>query len=139
MDDVYCMLQQIRKRPGLYLGWSGKSLTALSHFLHGYDVGITAELRMRKTKFDFTTSNDVFICTSDEVKNNHCLDGFNEFAHDYYGIKMTVSCGEYLILQNTQSEEEAFDKYYELLDIFFAEQRKKVNSPDKGFSGDITT
>jgi len=129
MDAIYCMLQQIRKRYGAYLG--KKSLSALGHFLQGYSFRIIAELWMKKTKLDLATNYDVFLHSNHTEAPCKCLDGFNAFVHDYYNIEMTVLNDESLILQNTQSEEEAFDKFYELLDMFFAEQRKKGLLPDE--------
>ena len=137
MDSVYCMLQQIRKRPGLYLG--EKSLSALGHFMAGYVFRNITELWMEKTGLEFSENYDFFTSTLHYAEYHDCLDGFCKFVHAHYNVEMGVKNSEIIILEKSSSQEEAFDKHYELLDIFFAEQRKKVNSPDKGFSGDVTT
>jgi len=117
------MLQQIRKRPGVYLGKN--SLTALRFFLHGYTFRIVTELWMKRTGLDFvTTDYDYFIQTNDISKYSDCLDGLDEFVHAYYKEEITVKSCFTVIFENTSSEEEALDKFYELLDLYFAEQRK---------------
>ena len=125
MDDIYCLLQQIRKRPGLYI--RNKSLTALGHFLHGYNFRQIAELWMKSTGIDFTSDYDYFIRTLHLGDRPSCLDGFNQFVYEYYGVEMSAKDGETVIKENTNSEEEAFDKFYEILDLYFSEQ---------GISGD---
>jgi len=131
MDDIYCLLQQIRKRPGLYIGKI--SLTALGNFLYGYTYRIITELWMKKTGLDFATDYDCFIRTSGIAEYSDCLVGFDEFVYAYYNVEMGAKNGDTVILENCQSEEEAFNKFYELLDAYFDEQHKK----EKGDINDI--
>ena len=129
MDHAYFMLQLIRNRPGLYIG--KPSLTALRCYMSGYTDRLTTELWMKKTGLDFTEHYDYFSKSGGVVECKDYLDGFANFIFDYYNVRMTVKSGETIILENTPSEEAAFDKYYELLDLYFDEQHKKEgDAPD---------
>jgi len=129
MDAVYCMLQQIRKRPGLFIGV--KSLTALGHYLRGYTFRIKTELWMKNTGANFSDDYDFFSSTTHFARYSDCLDKFDMFVYTHYNVKMGAKSGNTVILENCQSEEEAFNKFYELLDAYFDEQRKKGNLPVK--------
>ena len=64
-------------------------------------------------------SNIKGICKS---YGQHFMDGFNEFVHSYYNRGITVLRGSSLISQYSDSEEEAFDKFFELLDEFLEQK-----------------
>ena len=96
MDDLlYKLLQKIRDRPGLYLG--EKSLIYLYYLILGYE--------------DRAFETD---------PNYHdCLDGFDEFVYSYYYDQpIGTRSWKRFILDNTNTQEEAFDEFYELLDEF---------------------
>jgi len=83
------------------------------------------ELWMKNTGVDFTNDYDFFSSTIHFAGYTDCLGGFDQFIYAHYNVEMGAKNGRRIILENSLSEAEAFDKYYELLDIFFDEQRKK--------------
>lgn len=93
MSPDYEMLQKIKERPALFIG--EKNLSHLSHFINGYSY------RAAETDQSFCG----------------CLPGFGEFVHRYYNLSTSMS-GEKLIIEREDSEEKAFEKFYELLDNF---------------------
>jgi len=99
-NDYNEILMGIRKRPKMYLG--KKSLRNLHMFMEGYKVSM-----YRKP------------CTfiHDE--------GFMEFIHEKYNDYVTLHYFQ-VIERHSNSEEEAFDKYFELLDEFT--ERKNSDS-----------
>ena len=124
MDSAIFLLQQIRKRPGLYLGV--KSLTTLGRFMHGYTFREAAEAWMKETGLDFTENYDYFHKSFNIlVKHPDSFDWreFDQYIFAHYNVEMGAKSGERIILENSQSEEEAFDKYYELLDLYLNIQR----------------
>ena len=126
MSSVYAMLQKVRECPEIFMG--EKSLEALIHFWNGYVIGVTVGTWEQATGRDFFEHYDEAIC-SHMHSEDHIMSGFDTFVHEYYERKITSWKGTYLILQNTSSEEEAFDKFFELLDEFLAltdEQKSQI-------------
>ena len=117
MDDpLYCILSKVRERPNLYL--YEKSLRYLSNFIRGYT------------------------CRALELNPNYhdCLSGkgptygvaFEAFVYDYFkttDINFTKNWTT-IISENSISQAEAFDKFYELLDEFL--EIKEVD-PERGY------
>ena len=121
MKDSYFIMQQVRKCPGVWLG--SKSLSALCRFVAGYEYRISTELWMKKTGLDFTEHYDYFLKTY-EIGYRSYVNWyeFNQFVHEYYKAVYNTRNAEGLILESTTSEEEAFDKYFELLDAYLEMQ-----------------
>jgi len=106
MNPFINLLKKIYEMPGLYI-WK-KSLPFLVHFIGGYSWG-----------------EDVINGHSKDASNavgSRVLEGFDEFVYTYYDCKITALNGEALILKNSTSDEDAFDKYFELLDMFLKEK-----------------
>lgn len=99
MDNAYELMKKIREKPGLYLG--EKSLTRLNFFIFGYEH--------KEQELGLQLTNEIA--------------GFDEFTREKYGDKMTLNCWE-RVLRNTDSEEVAFDKFFELLDEFMAKKQQ---------------
>jgi hypothetical protein len=108
MCHVYTLLQKIRERPGFYLG--SKNLSHLHHFMCGFAYGILENKTTERKPVSY---------------NPYSLQGFNGFVHRYYNESTTKS-ERTLIIDHTNSEEEAFDKYYELLDDFTKRRTKHL-------------
>jgi len=120
--DYTCfLLQKIRKKPALYLGT--KSLEFLSHFLGGYEFRNAVEEWTKSTGHDFIERFDDFIVSINQPSNYHsCLDGFYEFVHSYFDVMITTKSLYMVIIENSNSQEEAFDTFYKLLDEFLAKK-----------------
>jgi len=90
MLKIKRIIENIKATPGLYLG--KKSITLLKAFLDGYIEGIG--------------KGDIYY-----------LSEFQKFIEDEYPSNMSYSWAN-LILVNSDSEEEAFDKFFELYNDF---------------------
>ena len=101
MDLVYNLLQKIKKRPELYLG--EKNLHFLFHFINGYTHRLCEE-------------DPYYTC---------CLDGFYQFVWLYYNDSSVGGWCE-MISYNINSPEEAFDKFFELLDKHMSHEKAKL-------------
>lgn len=99
MDDkkIYDLLITINKTPGLYLG--RKSLERLSFFIHGYIF--------RQTEID-----EEYECLM--------LKNFQKFVENHYNIN--THHWSQIIAFYSSSDEKAFDRFYELLNRFCAEE-----------------
>lgn len=95
MDMIYNLLQEIRQRPEIYIG--KPSLELLYAYLNGY---------MHNSK-----------------ECNHCLVGFNEYIANVYAINSDHNWSSIIRFFNN-TEEEAFQKFYEHLDNFLKIQKK---------------
>jgi len=104
MSSWSILLEKIRERPGLYLGET--SLYALWKFSHGYAVGYDDGAR-------HAGKNDAVFGFQDNREWE-----FNHFVYSHYNRNFTTMCAESLILEESSSDEEAFYKYFELLDEF---------------------
>ena len=98
MDKILNLLYRIKEKPGLFLG--EKTLDGLSETLSGYILGI-------------------YECD--------CGD-FHSFPNDFLSFVQKTyneySCAynwDSIIRMNCNSDEEAFDKFYELLEVFLNE------------------
>lgn len=98
--EIYDLLMDIRKRPGVYLGQ--KSLTLLSFTLGGY------LLRM----------NHEGIPCLDEMS------GFQEFVGKRYDN--FTHRWDMIIRFYSASEAEAFDRFYELFDEYLSENSEEI-------------
>ena len=118
MDSFYFFLQEIRERPGLYLG--GKSLEALGHFWAGYGYCSFIERWEKATGRDYFENYEEARCSDvgREPFEQHFMYGFDEFVHEYYNCVMTTLNGKSLISKNSDSDGEAFDKFFELFDEY---------------------
>lgn len=125
MDPIYFILQKLRKRPGLYLGET--SLTALGHFLNGYTFRLAIEIWMKKTGLDVTINYDLFIRSPNaydaDTDRFSFLSDFDSFIHNYYQDNTTNDWVK-IISENSSSQIEAFDKFYELFDSYMDKKEK---------------
>ena len=102
-------LPKIREHPAAFLG--EKSLSTLMRFWRGYlfgrevEVGESAEIKLSEVEY--------------KTYGHHFMDGFNEFVESYYNCTMGGVNGTEIISLKSNSEEAAFDKFFELLDEFF--------------------
>lgn len=93
-DNIRDLLKDMQKRPGVYFGC--KSLERLAAFLNGY------------------------MCCYGEynaISTMEWLPRFQEFIEKYYNIHMARHWSE-IIRFCCSTDEEAFDKFFELLEIF---------------------
>ena len=98
MDKLYELLKEIKKRPGLYLGRA--SLERLYAFINGYK------------------HQDSYSAVQTD-----CLDGFQKYVEKTYNIHTDHNWAS-IIQFFSITEEEAFDKFYELLDEFTSSKNK---------------
>jgi len=123
-DSFLYWLQEIRERPGL--GLSEPSLSALVNFWSGYTFRQMIEEAdfkdSTKTKFaaGINASNE-----ESEPCEDHFMDGFHEFIHAYFGCEWTTKGWWELIIANSNSETNAFFKFYELFDEFLEQANGK--------------
>lgn len=94
MDKIYSMLVEIHENPKKYL--ERANLRYLHTFLSGYTLCMV-----------YTVGETFF----------NIYPGFLEFIQDKYNIKLSAS--DFNIIEfNCSDEEEAFHKYFELVDEF---------------------
>jgi len=103
MDIVIEKLNEIRQRPGMYLG--KKSLILLAAYINGY------------------------VCRECELNNNFesRFSDFNEYVKRRFNIESGQDWLK-IILFNSSTEEDAVDLFYKLLDEFFIEKAKSIDS-----------
>lgn len=97
MKNLDNALLRIKENPSKYIG--KKSLDRLILFILGYTISQCDE----------------------EGKFSECLKGFQEFVQQKYDIKYNVKYSK-IISCLSVSEEQAFDKFYELLEEFHNNQ-----------------
>lgn len=119
MNSFYFMLQKIRERPGVFLG--RKSLEALIHFLNGYAIGGETFGQPEFGGYFQYFGKHIDFEVPFMPSGNYVVPGFNEFVHTYFNCEMTTQGGTWLIVENINSDEEAFDKFFELLDEFMGQ------------------
>lgn len=95
------LLVKIRKLPALYIG--KKSLERLRAFISGYSMCLY----------------EIYGSEPD------LLNGFNEYVAEYYHICVDRDWSS-IIPFFSNTEEEAFDKFYELLDEFLKEKKNET-------------
>jgi len=127
MDSYEILLTKIREKPGLYLG--EKSLKALSLFLHGYSFRENVEAWEEWTNLSFFENFDVATRSSVPKKPDHFYSTleFTSFVCSHYNREVAAFSGEQLISEMCNSEEEAFDKYFELRDTFKKQKESRSN------------
>ena len=100
-DSLYVLLQKIREKPGLYIYGMENWLTNFRNFISGYLQRIRDE---------------------GNAEYQDCISfwewEFNEFVAAYYNKSIESEDWFLMILKQTSSDKEAFDKFYELLDKF---------------------
>jgi len=130
-DSFYVWLRRIREHPGAFLG--EKSLTALVHFWNGYAFCRMVETKEESTNHSAVESYDErrkpsakpltkFSTKPYNPYKHHFMNEFDVFVYAYYNCEMTVHGWANLISRNSNSDEEAFDKFFELLDEFLAQK-----------------
>lgn len=100
MDSVHSirdLLEEIRQRPALWLGT--KSLTGLKCLLNGYEMACYKHA-IRKTA---------------QLPDDVPWQGFNEWLKLRYGKVNWSVDWHWLLVEMSKSEEEAFDRFFELL------------------------
>ena len=98
MDLVYDLLQKIKMKSGMYL--AERNIHYLYYFIHGYML-------------NFYDNDLWYKC---------CLDGFNEFVRAYYNAPLYTWSWARIILNYTNSPEEAFDRFYELFGSYMSQK-----------------
>jgi hypothetical protein len=126
MDSYNTLLNKIRERPVLYLG--KKSLAFLTSFMHGFEEGVYVGTWEASTALGFyenyqkAITSKLLVSQVPDYSRTHHL--FNEFVHTHYSnvsgtfIPYAAKSAAYLISEMSNSEEEAFDTYFELHDEF---------------------
>ena len=104
MNDIVKRLFEIKEKPGAYIG--RKSLTYLFFYILGY----------HDREYDIGKSVP------------RLLPGFQEFIQERYKI---TSCHDWasIILFYSSSEEEAFDRFFELLDEYWTMYPERAERP----------
>ena len=125
-NSFFFCLSIISKYPGAYFG--KKSLNALIHFWNGYAYRTVVEKR-GKLDSPLVPNHWKNIENSESLHEfldpnyKHFMDGFEDFAYSHYKHETYTTQGwANLISKNCNSEEEAFDKFFELLEGFFAQK-----------------
>ncbi len=103
-ESLYDVLDKIRERPAMYLG--EHSLSAMSHFINGFDMA-----------------------RNHETHETPPFDGFNDFVGKFYGKYTTAGWKNLILSDHYGNENEALTRFYELLDEFRG-QEIKFNSRD---------
>lgn len=93
MNRTYLLLKEIQKNPYIYVG--KLSLERLYAFISGYQYSE----RERDPEY------------------RSCLDGFNEFVSEHYGLHTDHNWANMIEFFST-SEQEAFNTFYTLLEEF---------------------
>jgi len=106
MSHIATLLKEIRNRPGMYIGWP--SLSRLSGFLRGYDFAL---FKLREAPFD-----PFFISFQEWIERR---------------LQVKYEFWENILLQQSGSEADAFNLFWELLDEYQAEQKER-EQPDNG-------
>jgi len=129
MNDFSVLSKKIRDNPLLFL--RKKSLTALLHFLRGFGFRLDVEEWIDATGLNFVEHVDkavgeIYSKQSKPATIDEAVEFFeyNEFVYDYYNPSVkglgygAATDAVTIILENSSSEEEAFDKYFELEEAF---------------------
>ena len=129
-ESFYFILPKIRQLPGLYLG--KKSLEALMHYWRGYAFGIEVKTWEHSSGRNFFENYDDAV--SAKVNripyNQHFMYGFDQFIQSRYKVSLGSLSAATFILQESSSDEEAFDTFFELLDEFFNQSGKTLLGKD---------
>jgi len=124
MDNFYYMLKKIRDKPGLVLG--KKSLDALSHFWNGYAWGSAVEAWEISTNRSFFDNYEEATQFSRNINMSIDWWGFTKYVHTYYNEPLGAKSATMLIVENSRSDEDAFDKFFEIFDTFMNEGKSSL-------------
>ena len=116
LESFLFVLQTIRESPKEHLG--KKSLDYLMLFWRGYYFRYEAELWEKDTGLSFIENYDKTMDLSSLVPDSSFLRKFTKFVHSHYNRTASGNDVMTLISKNSLSEDEAFDKYFELHDAF---------------------
>jgi len=122
MNKIYNMLEKIREMPGLYLG--KKSLEALFYFWNGYSWGSDVEAWERMTNLNFFDNYEEAVRCMSIRHSSTDWSEFNKYVHTHYNQNVGAMGATMLILENSNSDEDAFDTFFELLDDFMSKNGK---------------
>lgn len=100
-EKFYALLEELKKRPGMYIG--GKSVIHLAHFLDGIGYAL----------FDLAEQNS----------DTDFLLGFQEWIQIKYDIPSSQHWSRILLFFSA-NEEDAFDSFYKQLEEFLALPRE---------------
>ena len=121
LDSFVFVLQKIRKRSGLYIG--APSLENLDNFRKGYEFKHYMEIWEKSTGRDFFGNYEEAIRTGMCSQPTYMMNGFLEFVANHYNVVCIGSMDwQTIISRNTDSDEEAFYKFFELLDVFLEQK-----------------
>jgi len=104
-ENLFNLMAEIRVRPGMHLGTA--SLKALWHFTNGYSA----------KEYEI----------GDSCKTAVCLRDFARYVNNVYELHLTTKSVYRIISENTQNDEEAFYKFFELLDEYLKSQNGTSN------------
>jgi len=119
LDTFLFLLQKIRESPEIYLG--RKSLISLVQFWNGYNFRLNIEEWEKSTGHSVIMNFDNAMKRRGRVRKKAgypFMKEFSKFVHSYYDQGRGAYSVAMLISTNCNSEEEAFDKYFELHDMF---------------------
>ena len=105
MSDLLSVLNELRRRPGMYIG--RPSVIRLAAFLRGYDYALS--------KLDGRSVDPI-------------LPAFRDWIHQRFQTRKVS--WEDLILQHSKDEEDAWKGLWELFDEYLAERTSAHNSHD---------
>ncbi len=100
-SDLYDVLEEIKPRPGLFLGTN--NLKNLNQFLNGFFYGQYKYNKICEEQTDIFPLSFWF---------------FHEFVKNYYNKYESTSGWCNMILSEVASEEKALNKFYELIDVY---------------------
>jgi len=118
MDNIYCMLKKIRGMPGLFLG--KKSLESLVHFWNGYTFGSMIEVWEQSNNRNFFENYEEAMCAIKCEDSKLDAFEFNKYVHNCYNQDFGTKSVATVIIENSKSDEDAFDTFFELLDEFMS-------------------
>ena len=124
-NTFFYLLSTINKKPVVWLG--KKSLDALMLFWEGYAFRVLLEKTGELDKplvLARPKSRDKSKVPKEYLDPNyeHFMDGFEAFVYSHYKHGYSTLGWKNLISKNCNSDEEAFDKFFELLEEFFAQK-----------------
>jgi len=134
MDHYELLLHKILEKPFDYL--SEKSLKSLRTFLNGYKLRCKMEQWEKESDLNYFEHNESRIQLGLD-RNFVEYQEFNIFVHIYYnhGVMrakdgtnryLTSHTINSLIIEKSNSEEEAFDKYFELREKYLSMSDKEI-------------
>ena len=118
--SLHLLLQKIREKPGLYLG--KPSLEALYYFWFGYGFREDIEEWEKWSGRDYFENWDRVMSGKDIQPSWRTGDNFSYkfdiFVHAHYNRPYTTRNWKSLISDECNTDEEAFNKFFELLDEY---------------------